>query len=124
MGIVYHFGPNVKQKFRFVTPGSMVAVPMWIGVSELFNVYVAHFGSFNKTYGTLGAGIVLLVWIYLTALIVLVGGTINAIIERYSPEGAPESDQPQRAEGPARRRLEREGRSHGHAHASTQHRHA
>jgi membrane protein len=97
LAMLYWACPNVRRRFRIITPGSVIAIPVWIGVSELFSLYVSHFGSFNKTYGTLGAGVVLLTWIYLTGLIVLVGGAMNAIIERAAPEGVPASAQPRPA---------------------------
>jgi membrane protein len=88
LGILYWACPDVRQRLRLVTPGSVTAIPLWIALSSLFNVYVGRFGTFNRTYGALGAGVVLMLWIYLTGLVVLVGGAINAIVARHSPEGA------------------------------------
>ena len=87
MAILYYFCPDVEQEWRWVTPGSIVAVFGWIGVSLLFSYYVSHFGNYNKTYGTIGAVIILLTWMYLSGLIVLLGGEINCEIERSLPEG-------------------------------------
>jgi membrane protein len=79
---MYYFLPNVKQKWRFITPGSTVAVLAWILASLGFRLYVAHFNSYAKTYGTLGTAIVLLVWLYLSGLMIIIGGEINAILDR------------------------------------------
>jgi membrane protein len=79
---VYYFLPNVKQKWRFITPGSTVAVLAWIFASLGFRVYVGHFASYARTYGALGTVVVLLVWLYLAGLMIILGGEINAILDR------------------------------------------
>lgn len=79
---LYYFLPNVKQKWRFITPGSVLAVLAWLAASWGFRVYVANFGSYAKTYGALGTVIVLLVWLYLSGLMVILGGEINATLDR------------------------------------------
>ena len=77
--ILYYASPNVRQPgFRWVTPGGVVAVITWIVVSALFGVYVANFGSYNKTYGSLGAVIIFLVWLWLTNVAILLGAELNA----------------------------------------------
>jgi membrane protein len=87
MAIVYYFAPDVEQKWKWITPGSVFAVLVTIVASLGFSFYVNNFGSYNKTYGSIGAVIVLLTWLYLTGLVILVGGEINAEIEHASPEG-------------------------------------
>jgi hypothetical protein len=77
----------VEQRWKWITPGSVFAVLGTIAVSLGFSFYVNNFGSYNKTYGSIGAVIVLLTWLYLTGLMILVGGEINAEIERAAPEG-------------------------------------
>ncbi len=79
---VYYFLPNVKQKWRFITPGSTVAVLAWILASLGFRAYVSHFSSYARTYGALGTVVVLLVWLYLSGLMIILGGEINAIFDR------------------------------------------
>jgi membrane protein len=77
--ILYYASPNVRQPgFRWVTPGGIVAVITWMVVSALFGVYVANFGSYNKTYGSLGAVIIFLVWLWLTNVAILLGAELNA----------------------------------------------
>ncbi len=81
--VLYHFSPNVKMpKFSFVSPGALVAVVVWIIVSAAFAFYVANFGSYNKTYGTLGGVVALLVWVWITNCVLLLGMELNAERER------------------------------------------
>jgi membrane protein len=84
---VYSFAPDVEQQWKWITPGAVCAVLATLLVSLAFSLYVSHFGSYNKTYGSLGAVIVFLTWLYLTGLCLLVGGEINAEIEHAAPEG-------------------------------------
>jgi membrane protein len=81
--ILYYASPNVKQPgFKWVTPGGILAVVTWIAVSALFGLYVANFGSYNKTYGSLGAIVIFLVWLWLTNIAILLGAELNAEAER------------------------------------------
>jgi membrane protein len=81
--ILYWAAPNVKHPgFRWLTPGGVMAVIVWIVVSALFAFYVANFGSYNKTYGTLGGVIAFLVWLWISNLAVLLGAELNAELER------------------------------------------
>jgi membrane protein len=78
-----YLGPDVKEReWRFLTPGSFVAALMWIAISGLFAVYTSMFGSYNKTWGTLSAVIVMLTWLWLSAMALLYGAEINAELER------------------------------------------
>jgi membrane protein len=83
IAILYYAAPNVRQPgFRWITPGGILAVVIWIAVSVGFALYVAAFGSYNKTYGTLGAVIVFLVWLWLSNAAVLLGAEFTAELER------------------------------------------
>ncbi len=83
IGVLYHASPNVKLPgFRWVTPGAVVAVVIWLVASALFALYVAKFGSYDKTYGTLGGVVALLVWLWITNLALLFGLELNAERER------------------------------------------
>jgi membrane protein len=83
LAILYYAAPNVRQPgFRWITPGSILAVVVWIAASAGFALYVAAFGSYNKTYGSLGAVIVFLIWLWLTNVAVLLGAELNAELER------------------------------------------
>jgi membrane protein len=79
---MYFFLPNVHQRWRFITPGSTVAVLAWILASLGFRAYVTHFGSYARSYGALGTVVILLVWLYLSGLMIILGGEINAILDR------------------------------------------
>ena len=87
IGLVYYFAPDVEQHWKWLTPGSFFAVVLWILVSLGFAYYVNNFGSYNKTYGTIGVVIVLLTWMYISGLVILVGGEINSEIEHASAKG-------------------------------------
>jgi membrane protein len=81
--ILYWAAPNVKHpKFRWVSPGGILAVVVWIIASLAFAFYVANFGSYNKTYGALGGVIVFLVWLWISNIAVLLGAELNAELER------------------------------------------
>lgn len=83
ISVLYYAAPNVKQPgFRWVTPGSIVAVVVWILVSAAFAFYVANFSSFNETYGSLGGVIVFLVWLWITNNAILLGAQLNSELER------------------------------------------
>ncbi len=93
LAVLYWAAPNVRHGgFRWVTPGSLLAVAIWIVVSAGFAIYVANFGSYNQTYGTLAAPIVFLVWLWLTNIAVLFGAAFNAELERGREVAAGHSD--------------------------------
>jgi len=94
LGFVYRYGPSRNDaKWRWVTSGSVAAAVLWLCGSMLFSFYVANFDSYNKTYGSLGAGVGFMTWIWLSAVIVLLGGELNAEMEhqtaRDTTEGRP-----------------------------------
>jgi len=81
--ILYWAAPNVKQPgFKWLTPGGLIAVLLWIAASLLFALYVANFSSYNKTYGALGGIVAFLVWLWISNVVLLLGAEINAEIER------------------------------------------
>jgi membrane protein len=83
LAILYWSAPNAKPAgFRWVSPGSVLAVLLWIVASAGFAFYVSQFSSYNKTYGALGGVIVFLVWMWITNLAVLLGAELNAETER------------------------------------------
>lgn len=85
--VLYYILPNAKQKFRFITPGSVVGVLIWVAASWAFSKYVANFGKYDVNYGAIGGVIVLLLWMWLSSQVVLLGAEINSILEQRSPEG-------------------------------------
>ncbi len=83
LAILYYVGPNVRQPgVRWVSPGGVFAVVLWIVASALFAFYVANFSSYNKTYGALASVVVFLVWLWITNVVILLGAELNAEIER------------------------------------------
>jgi membrane protein len=83
LAVLYYMGPNVRQPgFRSVTPGSILAVVLWLIASGAFAFYVAGFSSYNKTYGALGGIVVFLVWLWITNVVILFGAELNAELER------------------------------------------
>jgi membrane protein len=87
MALIYYLGPDVEQRWQWITPGSLVAVIGWLLASLGFSFYVNNFGSYNAAYGSIGAVIVLLTWMYVSGFFVLLGGEINAEIEHAAAGG-------------------------------------
>jgi membrane protein len=80
---VYYFAPNKDQRdWKWVTPGSIVAAVLWLALSGLFTVYVTFAGSYSKTYGSLAAGVILLLWLNYTAWALLFGAELNSELDR------------------------------------------
>ncbi|MEV3926196.1 YihY/virulence factor BrkB family protein [Actinomadura coerulea] len=94
--LLYWASPNAKRGFRWVTPGSALAILLWLAASGLFAVYVANFASYNKTYGSLAAIIIFLVWLWITNLAILLGAELDAELERSRAiaAGQPPKEEP------------------------------
>lgn len=84
---LYFLAPNVKQRFLATLPGAILAVGCWLALSYLLGLYFRHFANLNKTYGTLGAGIALMTWLYWTGFAMLVGAELNCELAKISTEG-------------------------------------
>ena len=86
--VVYFAAPNVEiRRFRWITPGAVFGVTTWIVASALFFLYVSNFSSYSATYGAFAAAVILLVWLWLTNVVLLFGAELNAVIDlRRSPE--------------------------------------
>jgi membrane protein len=94
LAIIYRYGPSRdRAKWKWVTWGSAIAGALWLAASALFSWYAANFGSYNETYGSLGAVIGFMTWLWISAIVILLGGEINAEMEhqtlRDSTEGHP-----------------------------------
>ncbi|MBT8411968.1 MAG: YihY/virulence factor BrkB family protein [Octadecabacter sp.] len=86
LGLLYRYGPNRSaSRTGWVTPGSVLVIVLWFGVSIGFSIYVANFSNYNEVYGSIGAVIALLFWFYLSAFLVLVGASLNITLERRKP---------------------------------------
>ncbi|NEP90519.1 MAG: YihY/virulence factor BrkB family protein [Okeania sp. SIO2C2] len=77
---VYRFGPSRRRKGTPIMPGAIISALMWAGASNLFRLYVFHFGNYNRTYGTIGTFIILLLWLYISSLVVLIGAQLNVTV--------------------------------------------
>lgn len=84
--VIYWAVPSVKLPWKMFTPGSLFVVISWVVMLQGFRIYVENFAHYNETYGTLGGFIVLLVWLYLTGAILMMGGEINGVIYRSAKE--------------------------------------
>lgn len=84
--LIYYLGPHTDQRFRLVSPGSVFATIGLLVTSLLFKVYVGNFGNYDKTYGSLGAVIALLMWLYITGFVVLLGAEVNELLTRHAPK--------------------------------------
>jgi membrane protein len=85
IAVIYRFGPSRDQpQWRWISPGSIFAAVTWIAASLLFSWYTAHFGSYNKTYGSLGAAIGFMTWIWISTMVILLGAKINAELEHQT----------------------------------------
>jgi len=85
--VLYHLLPNRRRPFRLASPGSIVAVILWLAASWGFSTYVVNFGRYDVTYGALGAFVVLLLWLLISSLVVLVGAQINVLLEKRADRG-------------------------------------
>lgn len=83
---LYIMGPNLKLKAISILPGSIFATVSWTLVSRLFGYYIDHFSSYIKTYGTIGAFMAFIIWLYITGYILIIGAEINAILHNYKVE--------------------------------------
>jgi membrane protein len=85
--VLYFLAPNVKQRFGATLPGAVLSVAVWNALSYLLGLYFHYFANFNRTYGTLGGFIALMVWLYWTSFILLVGAELNAELAKASKKG-------------------------------------
>jgi membrane protein len=87
LALLYYFLPDVKQEWRYVTPGSVLGTFLWLLMTWGFSVYAENFGSYDKTYGAIGGMIVLMTWFYISGFVFILGGEVNALLEHASAEG-------------------------------------
>ena len=87
IGLIYYFAPDADQDWVWITPGSLLATVLWLIGSLGFRAYVVNFGSYNETYGAIGGVMVLMLWLYLSGLVIVIGAEMNSEIEHASPHG-------------------------------------
>jgi membrane protein len=86
-GVVYYFAPDAEQAWVWVTPGSALTAALWLVASLGFKYYVTSFGTYTETYGAVGGVMVLLLWFYMSGLVMVLGAELNSEIEHASPQG-------------------------------------
>ena len=86
VALLYYFAPDAEQPFRWITPGGLIGVLLWVLASVIFRFYVSNFGSYDATYGSIGAVIVLLLYLYISSLTILFGAELNATLVRLKEE--------------------------------------
>ncbi len=96
LAILYWASPNAKQGFRWLSPGSVIAVVAWLIASGLFSLYVANFGHYNKVYGSIATVVIFLIWMWISNSAVLFGAKFNAELQRGRAiaAGAPPGGEP------------------------------
>jgi membrane protein len=87
VALVYYFAPDAEQDWVWITPGSVIATALWIVSTLGFRFYLVNFGDYNATYGAIGGVMVLLLWFYVSGMVLLLGAELNAEIEHASPYG-------------------------------------
>jgi len=90
--VVYYFAPAAKQRWRWISPGSVLAFIFWLLFSLAFSYYAGNFSSYNETYGSLAGVIIFMLYVYYSALIMLVGAEMNQVIEWHIPGGKDEGE--------------------------------
>jgi membrane protein len=86
VGLVYYLAPATSERWRWFTPGAVLALTLWLAMSYGLRVYVQYFGNYNATYGSIGGVILLMLWLYLTSVVLLLGAEVNAEIEKGARE--------------------------------------
>lgn len=111
--LLYSFVPNhVPFTWNWISPGAVVAIVLWVLASLGFRLYLNYFNSYAATYGSLGAIIILMLWLYITALAIIIGGAINAILDEFSEGKFTKEERAGRAEK-EQQRAQAEGQSSG-----------
>jgi membrane protein len=90
--VIYYFAPAARQRWRWISPGSILAFAFWLVFSLLFSFYVSNFSSYNETYGSLAGVAILMLYIYYSAVIMLIGAEMNQVIEWHIPGGKDEGE--------------------------------
>ncbi|WNG44637.1 YihY/virulence factor BrkB family protein [Archangium minus] len=100
LALCYWRLPAVRHRYQFLSPGAVLASVLWLLTTWGFTQYVEHFGRYNVTYGSIGGVVVLLLWLYLTGLIFILGGEVNAVLEHAEAEAAQAAGKPSPIEAP------------------------
>jgi membrane protein len=94
LAILYYWGPEAHQQFRWIMPGAVTSTVLWVGASSLFRLFVRNFGHYDATYGSIAAVIILLIWLWISGLIFLLGAEINSLMKRVETHQVDLDEQP------------------------------
>jgi membrane protein len=96
LSILYYIAPEAKQKFRWILPGALTSAVLWMAASSAFRIFLRNFGAYNKTYGSLAALVILMMWLWISGLVFLLGAEINSLMKRMEHDNPPERARPLR----------------------------
>ena len=96
LSILYFFAPEARQRFLSILPGAFTATILWMLASSAFRIFLRNFGAYNKTYGSLAAVVILMVWLWISGLVFLLGAEINSLMKRVEDEDPPRPVRPLR----------------------------
>jgi len=89
LSVLYYIAPEAKQRFRWILPGAISATVLWMIISSAFRVFLRNFGQYNTTYGSIAALVILMVWLWISGLVFLLGAEINALMKRLETDDPP-----------------------------------
>jgi membrane protein len=89
LSILYYVAPEAKQRFRWILPGALTSTILWMLASSVFRIFLRNFGAYNKTYGSLAAVVILMIWLWISGLVFLLGAEINSLMKRMESEDQP-----------------------------------
>ncbi len=90
LSVLYYVAPEAKQRFRWILPGAFTSTLLWLGASQGFRYFLANFGHYNKTYGSLATVVILMIWLWISGLLFLLGAEINSLMKRMEEDDPPE----------------------------------
>jgi len=94
LSILYFFAPEARQRFLSIMPGAVTATILWLLASSAFRIFLRNFGTYNKTYGSLAALVILMVWLWISGLVFLLGAEINSLMKRIEDDDSPRRVRP------------------------------
>jgi len=89
LAVLYYIAPEAKQKFQWILPGAITATTLWMVASSVFRLFLRNFGQYNTTYGSVAALIILMIWLWISGLVFLLGAEINALMKRLETDDPP-----------------------------------
>jgi membrane protein len=89
LSILYYVAPEAKQRFRWILPGALTSTILWMLASTVYRIFLRNFGAYNKTYGSLAAVVILMIWLWISGLVFLLGAEINSLMKRMESEDQP-----------------------------------